>query len=724
MKSNSCKRNDMNFFNKPLILISSFALIFFVINESFSYYLGLEAAKEKAYKKDKLILNNLIKAQTKNIQILASFLSSDERVKQAYIQNDPEIIKKYVAPIWKRVKNEQLTHEIHFFKPPAISFVNFSNFKSINNDVTSVRTDIKWITTSFKASTHALMCKTYAGYRATTPIFDDNGNILGGLSLGKKVDWIPDALTERTEHKSFLVYEKKSADSLAQKYYKNFIEDKEIAGDYILADKTIGVTVDDVKKIDFTKEIQDILINNTNYSLNIYPIIDFNKNTMGYICTVSTLEEFTKDFIRHITKNFIILVIGAALVFIAARRRISSLLNQIDYIKNTTQDIKNRNFTLLGERSDTSILTNQSLIELENDVIAMGLALEKQYSNLEEKVKEKTKDLNDKNNELETLLSSYDKNVMYSRTDLEGVITDVSDAFCRVSGFAREELIGQNHNIVRHPDTPKDTFRDVWQRLKAEQSFDTEIKNLKKDGGYFWVKTFFDPEYDKNGKHIGYTAVRDDITDRKEVEALQDEIVQTQREVIFKMGSIGESRSKETGNHVKRVAEYSKLFAFYYGLDEEEAELLKQASPMHDIGKIAIPDAILNKPDRLTPGEMEIMMTHAQLGFDMLNSSKRPLLHTAAIVAHAHHEKWNGTGYPQGLKGQDIHIYGRITALADVFDALGSDRVYKKAWSDEEIFEFFKEQRGKHFEPKLVDIFFNNIDEFLAIRDTLIDHND
>ncbi|AXX96445.1 response regulator c-di-GMP phosphodiesterase, RpfG family [Arcobacter ellisii] len=207
----------------------------------------------------------------------------------------------------------------------------------------------------------------------------------------------------------------------------------------------------------------------------------------------------------------------------------------------------------------------------------------------------------------------------------------------------------------------------------------------------------------------------------EEIKNLNQEIEKTQKEVVFTMGAIGESRSKETGNHVKRVAEYSKLLALYYGLDEKEAEMLKQASPMHDIGKVAIPDAILNKPGRFDENEREIMNTHAALGYEMLKHSNRPLLKMAAIVANEHHEKWDGSGYPRGLSGENIHIYGRITALADVFDALGSDRVYKAAWNDEKIFNLFKEERAKHFDPKLIDIFFEHLDEFLKIRETFKD---
>ncbi|WP_304543440.1 HD domain-containing phosphohydrolase [Sulfurimonas microaerophilic] len=206
-----------------------------------------------------------------------------------------------------------------------------------------------------------------------------------------------------------------------------------------------------------------------------------------------------------------------------------------------------------------------------------------------------------------------------------------------------------------------------------------------------------------------------------EIKALNKEIEDTQREVVFTMGAIGESRSKETGNHVKRVAEYSRILAYHYGLSVDESEMLKQASPMHDIGKVAIPDAILNKPGKFTDEEFEKMKEHARLGYDMLNSSNRPLLKAAAIVAHEHHEKWNGKGYPRGLQGEEIHIYGRITALADVFDALGSDRVYKQAWPDEKIFTLIEKERGEHFDPELVDIFFEYLDEFLAVREKLKD---
>jgi len=229
----------------------------------------------------------------------------------------------------------------------------------------------------------------------------------------------------------------------------------------------------------------------------------------------------------------------------------------------------------------------------------------------------------------------------------------------------------------------------------------------------------------KDVKRQDKIMARSDKRQQKEYDelmALKVEIEETQREVVFTMGSIGESRSKETGNHVKRVAEYTYLLAKYVGLSERECEMLKQASPMHDIGKVAIPDAVLNKPGLFNDEERAVMDTHAQLGYDMLKYSNRSLLKMAATVAYEHHEKYNGTGYPNQLAGEDIHIYGRITALADVFDALGSARVYKPSWDDERIFKMFKEERGEHFDPQLIDIFFEHLDEFLAIRDSMKDN--
>ncbi len=330
--------------------------------------------------------------------------------------------------------------------------------------------------------------------------------------------------------------------------------------------------------------------------------------------------------------------------------------------------------------------------------------------------------------ELNRTLQTVDKNVIISKTDIKGRVIYVSKAFCEISGYNESELIGKTHTFLTTNLISNKTLEDIIQTISNKQIWSGELLNKNKNGELFTLYTIITPEYDKNGDFINYTAISQDITAKKqmeqaknEIEKLNIEIKDTQKEVVFRMGAIAEARSKETGQHVKRVAEYSKLLALHYGLEEEEAEILKQASPMHDIGKVAIPDNILKKPGKLTDEEFEIMKTHTTIGYEMLRGSDRPILKTAAIVAFEHQEKYDGSGYPRGLKGDNIHIYGRISALADVFDALGSDRCYKKAWEDEKIFALFKEQKGKHFDPKLINIFFEHLDEFLVIREKFKD---
>lgn len=202
---------------------------------------------------------------------------------------------------------------------------------------------------------------------------------------------------------------------------------------------------------------------------------------------------------------------------------------------------------------------------------------------------------------------------------------------------------------------------------------------------------------------------------------LYEELEETQKEVVHILAEAVESRSEETGNHVRRVAEYSKILALAYGLDEDEAEIVRNASPLHDIGKIAIPDMVLNKPGPFDAKERTIMNAHPERGHRLLKNSARELLKAAAVIAEQHHERWDGKGYPKGLAGEEIHLYGRITAIADVFDALSSDRVYKKAWPDEKTLDLFRQERGKQFDPVLVDLFFRHIDEILSVRDKLKD---
>lgn len=197
---------------------------------------------------------------------------------------------------------------------------------------------------------------------------------------------------------------------------------------------------------------------------------------------------------------------------------------------------------------------------------------------------------------------------------------------------------------------------------------------------------------------------------------LNEAVLDTQKKLVFMLSEAIEARSRETGNHVRRVAKSARVLAALLGLSDDEQTIVEAAAPLHDVGKIAVPDAILQKPGKLDPHEWDIMKTHAQAGADILKHSSGPIFEAGAIIASQHHEKWNGSGYPLGIGGSEIHLYGRIGAITDVFDALASDRCYKKAWPISKVVEYLNAEAGKHFDPTLADIFLKNLDLFTAIQ--------
>ncbi|MDD3342126.1 MAG: response regulator [Sulfurospirillaceae bacterium] len=319
------------------------------------------------------------------------------------------------------------------------------------------------------------------------------------------------------------------------------------------------------------------------------------------------------------------------------------------------------------------------------------------------------------------LRKEYEKAIYEStiltRIDISRRIIYANELFCETMGYTLDELQGQTHEIMHHSDH-KERIKEAWQTIESGKIWKGTLQYKHKDGHSIWFDTVLIPIYDAHCNIIEYMAIRHNVTDMISV---HQEIEKTQKELIFMMSEVAESRNKETGNHIRRVAFYSRLLALKAGICEEDANILFAASPMHDIGKIATPDHILLKPGKFEPDEWEIMKKHSEIGFNILKGSNRPILQAAAIVAHEHHEKYDGTGYPCQLKGEDIHIFGRITAIADAFDALGSVRPYKKAWELPRILELFEAEKGKHFDPNLMELFMKNLDEFLIIRDKFSD---
>ncbi len=207
------------------------------------------------------------------------------------------------------------------------------------------------------------------------------------------------------------------------------------------------------------------------------------------------------------------------------------------------------------------------------------------------------------------------------------------------------------------------------------------------------------------------------ITLEKSVQERTRKIEQTQAEILDCLAYAAEYRDMDTANHTVRVGWYSRIIAEKYGFRANELDLIQQAAPMHDIGKIGVSDTILLKPGKLDADEFKLMQMHAEVGAEILSKSNARVMKIARIIALSHHEKWNGKGYPKALKGLKIPIQGRIVAIADVFDALSMERPYKKSWPLDKILNLFTEESGEHFDPQLVKLFMDSLPEILIIQE-------
>lgn|GEM_PF-1566892 len=517
--------------NKKLLIFTFIVFITFsFINEISSYLIGLKKYKEESYNNTKTTFSTIMKMKTNNIETLALTLVNDAAVKNAYINNDPELIKEHLTPFWKEVSNKNLVYEIHFFKPPAESFVNFSNFKSIGKDVSDARMDITWITSTFKSSSHVMMCKTYAGIRATYPIIDKDGQMLGGLSLGKKIDWLPNSIKEVTKYDAFLVYAKDSTSSLFEKYYNDFVKDKEIIGEFILANKTIKISANKIKEIDFDKEIQDITINDVDYSLNIYPILDFEENNLAYVCVLNNLDHFYEKFFNKTIRNILLLITATLLVYLLLKNKITSLVKRIKAIEYITNNLTENNFKILDKIETTKY--KDELSNLEIDILKMGKSLEKNYIKLEEKLDEQVIEL--KKAQSVAKIGSWNVDMMTN-------ISTASDELYKIFG-----LVPQSENITIeyylsfvHPDDKKYVENIFNNSMKNKENYNIKYKLLTYDNRTLYCDDIVNFKYDLDNNIIGIFGTLQDIT-AQELLRIENE---NKNELLMqqsKMASMGE----------------------------------------------------------------------------------------------------------------------------------------------------------------------------------------
>jgi len=328
---------------------------------------------------------------------------------------------------------------------------------------------------------------------------------------------------------------------------------------------------------------------------------------------------------------------------------------------------------------------------------------------------------------LEAVLEEEDYANIFSTTDPFQVIPmylehqfDLILLDIRMPGMTGIEILQELDKVVG------DAYLPVIV-LTAQTDQNTRQQALQAGAKDFITKPFADWEVllriqNTLQTRLYYTRqiIRADLLER-EVAKRTAEIRETQFEIVQRLGAAGELRDNETGAHVKRMSHICSLLAIRRGLGETFSQLLLYASTMHDVGKIGIPDSILLKPGALTPEEWQIMRQHPVIGARLIGDHNSEILSLARETALYHHEKWDGSGYPHGILGEEIPISARIAAISDVFDALTSERPYKKAWPIEKAIATVREESGKHFEPALVDLFIENLSEISTIRERYLD---
>lgn len=285
-------------------------------------------------------------------------------------------------------------------------------------------------------------------------------------------------------------------------------------------------------------------------------------------------------------------------------------------------------------------------------------------------------------------------------TDMESIIQYVNPAFTTITGYAPDEVLGKKPSVLKSDSTTMETYKKMWAVILSGGWWRGEIQNRKKDGELWYSFLSISQIRDTDGTPFAYIGISRDIT---EIKRLEERLFEMSLEAIYMLSMAAEAKDNVTGSHLQRVRFYSEAIARQLGLPEETVQEIGYSSMMHDVGKLNVPDEILKKPGKLSPQEWAEMKKHPSKGAAILRD--QPFYGVARDIAAHHHERWDGQGYPQGKRGEEIPLCSRIVTVADVFDALTTSRPYKNAWPDEVARAKIAEGKGTFFDPKVVDAF-------------------
>ncbi|SFP28232.1 EAL domain-containing protein [Hydrogenimonas thermophila] len=475
-----------------VILTTLFIVVLYFLAEITNYYSGLEKYKQTFLKTDSSDLNLLLRLKKEQLHLLSMMIANDKEVIDAYLYNKPEIIEKHLSSFWKLAYSKKLLYEIHFFKPPAENFYNFSNSSIKPINVKNVRGDIVWVTSSFKPSDHLMVCKSYAGVRSTYPIFDKNGTILGGLSLGAKLEWLPDFLGKLVQVPVFLTYRLEALRYLSPNAYKYYANLGKSWNDWLLGAKTKGVNNTIIEKIDFSKRVQTIDFKDEEYLLTLQSLIGFRGEEIGKVGVLHPISEYNKNFLTgmlmHGSIVLAVILLFGLVMYIIARR----LKSRIDSVYKLSEAFRHKQFDIVDkikpEKGDDEI----SLIK--NDLIELGKMLRSYYTQLKEAVASRTKELEEVRRELESQILMDPELKIPNRVALEKDIKSMPDCKLALIDIYRFKSINDTYGV----EVGNQILLALSQRISAMiEEYNGELKLYRSGSDEFVLLGFKDRTLDE-----------------------------------------------------------------------------------------------------------------------------------------------------------------------------------------------------------------------------------
>ena len=459
-----------------VILVTIFILILYFLAEVSNYYGGLKKYEQTIEKSDQSDLNLLLRLKKEQLHLISMIMASDRGVIRAYLHNKPEIIEEHFRNFWKQARNKKLLHEIHFFKPPAQNFYNFSNGSTASIDVKDVRGDIVWVTSAFRPSDHLMVCRSYVGVRSTYPVLDKNGTMLGGISLGAKLDWIPEFLGELVHVPIFLTYRLDALRYLSPNAYNYYTGHNKVVGNWILGSETTGVHSDIIKTIDFLKKVQMVTYNGENHILTLQSLIGFRGEEIGKVGVLHPVSQFNKSFFSSVLLHgsivFTVILLFSLVMYILSRK----LKNRIDSVYRLSGAFRQKRFDIVDQIEPER--GSDEISMLKNDLIELGKMLRSYYTQLKEAVASRTKELEDVRCELESQMLMDPELKIPNRIALEKDIKSMPGVKLALIDIYRFKSINDTYGV----DVGNQILLALTQRVAAMISEHSDELKLYRSG--------------------------------------------------------------------------------------------------------------------------------------------------------------------------------------------------------------------------------------------------